>query len=181
MPWRFFAVVNRCALYFTSNYHSKIKIILPKWCVIWSFLIFAPLFRKIYSCLWSRNYLRMDSFVGRNLPRVFSVFLLLFAGFCLFDSVVTNLHIWPCNFARFARAFFVFVHFEAVLVPSTTWNDFWHLTTKFHFQFQSSNHSFNSRIVGARFASQTTWNNRGMNTEVKLSDDVLAFVDVGFG
>ena len=27
------------------------------------------------------------------------------------------------SFARFARAFFIFVHFTAILVPSTTWND----------------------------------------------------------
>ena len=84
----------------------------------------------------------------------------------------TNLHVWQWKtvfFARFARAFFIFWHFEDVVVLSTTWNDlfcscvddasiWWHifnfvlLTQKRWFQF-------NSRIVRAHFASAMTLNN----------------------
>ena len=72
-------------------------------------------------------------------------------------------------FARFARAFFIFWHFEDVLVLSTTWNDlfcsclddvniWWHM---FHFVLLSQKRwfQFNSGIVRTHFASVMTLNN----------------------
>ena len=79
-------------------------------------------------------------------------------------------------FVRFAHAFFIFVHFTAVLVLSTTWNDLFYScvddasTWRKYFKFLFSNlkHSwqFNpGRKVSKHFASQTTWNNREIITE----------------
>jgi len=80
---------------------------------------------------------------------------------CIFNSE-------NCSFARFARAFFIFVHFGAVLVLSTTWNDlfcsyvddegtWWHI---FKFFLLSPNrwYQLNSGINIIHFAGITTWN-----------------------
>ena len=80
-------------------------------------------------------------------------------------------------FARFARAYFIFRHFEGVLVLSTTWNDlfcscvddvsiWWQminvvcLSPKRWFQF-------NSRIVRTHFSSLMTLNNWNMIIETR--------------
>ena len=72
------------------------------------------------------------------------------------------------TFARFARAFFFFWHFEDVLVLSTTWNDLfcsclddvstWHM---FNFVLLSQKRwfQFHSKIVRTHFASVMTLNN----------------------
>ena len=72
-------------------------------------------------------------------------------------------------FARFARAFFSFWHFEDVLVLSTTWNDlfcscvddvsiWWQM---FNFVFLCAKRwlQFNSRVVRTHFSSIMTLNN----------------------
>ena len=72
-------------------------------------------------------------------------------------------------FARFARAFFIFWHFEDVLVPSTTWNDLfcsfvdddsvgWQM---FNFVFSCPKRLFqiNSRTVRTHFSIIMTLNN----------------------
>ena len=91
-------------------------------------------------------------------------------------------------FARFARAFFIFWHFEDVLVLSMTWNDLFcscvddvsecSILSCPRCWFQ-----FNSRIVKAHFSGIMTLNTWKMlaETEVTVSDDVLASVDVVFG
>ena len=71
-------------------------------------------------------------------------------------------------FARFARAFFIFWHFEDVFVLSTTWNDlfcncvddvsiWWQM---FYFLFLCPKRwlQFNSRIVKAHFSGIMTLN-----------------------
>ena len=78
-------------------------------------------------------------------------------------------------FARFACAFFIFWHFEDVLVLSTTWNDLfcscvddvsicWHM---FNFVFLCPNRCFqiNSRAVRRHFSSIMTLNNWKMIAE----------------
>ena len=80
-------------------------------------------------------------------------------------------------FARFARALFIFWHFEDVLVLSTTWNDlfcsceddvsiWWQL---FNFVFLSLKHwfQFNSWIVRTHFATVMTLNNSEMIAETR--------------
>mgnify|MGYP006964521911 CR=1 FL=1 len=73
-------------------------------------------------------------------------------------------------FARFARAFFFFWHFEDVLVLSTTWNDLFCscvddesicfvLSHYFVLLPQKRWFQFNSRIVRTHFASAMTFNN----------------------
>ena len=92
-------------------------------------------------------------------------------------------------FVRFAhaRAFFIFVHFTAVLVLSTTWNDLFYSCVDdastwpkcFKFLFSNLKHSwqFNpGRKVSKHFASQTTWNNREIITENR---SYIAPLDVG--
>ena len=80
-------------------------------------------------------------------------------------------------FARFARAFFIFWHFEDVLVISTTWNDmfcscvddvsiWWQMFT-FVFLPLERLFRFNSRIVRKHFASLMTLNNWEMITETR--------------
>jgi len=68
-------------------------------------------------------------------------------------------------FARFARAFFIFWHFEDVLVLSTTWNDlFCSCVDDVSIWWQMFNFVF---LCPEK-------------REVTFSDDVLAFVDVVF-
>ena len=80
-------------------------------------------------------------------------------------------------FARFARAFFSFWHFEDVLVLSTTWNDqfcrcvddvstWWQM---FKFVFLCPKHwfQFNSRIVGTHFSRVMSLNNWKMIAETR--------------
>ena len=72
-------------------------------------------------------------------------------------------------FARFARAFFIFWHFEDVLVLSTTWNDLfcscvddvsiWWQMFNFVFLCTKRLFQFNSRTVRTHFSSITTLNN----------------------
>ena len=72
-------------------------------------------------------------------------------------------------FARFARAFFIFWHFEDVLVLSTTWNDLfcscvddvsiWWQMFNFVFLYPKRLFQFNSRTVRTHFSSITTLNN----------------------
>ena len=84
----------------------------------------------------------------------------------------TNLHIWQWKtriFARFARALFIFWHFEDVLVLSTTWNDLfcscvddvsrWRQMFNFVFLCPKRWFQFNSRIVRTHFSSKMTLNN----------------------
>ena len=81
------------------------------------------------------------------------------------------------TFARFARAFFIFWHFEDVLVLSTTWNDlfctcvddvsiWWQM---FNFVFFSPKRwfQFNSRIVRIHFSSIMSLNNWKMIAETR--------------
>ena len=80
------------------------------------------------------------------------------------------------NFARFARAFFIFWHFEDVLVLSTTWNDLfcccvddvsvWWQMFNFVFLCPKCWFQFNSRIVRTHFSSVVTLNNWKMITEI---------------
>ena len=70
-------------------------------------------------------------------------------------------------FARFARAFFIFWHFEDVLVLSRTWNDqfcscvddvtIWWQMFNFVFLCSKGWFQFNSRIVRTHFSSKTVW------------------------
>ena len=71
-------------------------------------------------------------------------------------------------FARFARAYFIFWHFEDVLVLSTTWNDlFCSCVDDVSIWWQMFNFvlcpkrlfQFNSRTVKTHFSSITTLNN----------------------
>ena len=72
-------------------------------------------------------------------------------------------------FARFARAYFIFWHFEDVLVLSTTWNDLfcscvddvsiWWQMFNSVFLCPKRLFQFNSRTVRIHFASITTLNN----------------------
>ena len=104
----------------------------------------------------------------------------------------TNLHIWQWKnsiFARIARAFFIFWHFEDILVLSTMWNDLfcsrvdnvsiWWQMFNFVFLCLKRWSQFNSRIVRRHFSSIMSLNNWKMIAEI-LSDDVLAFVVVVF-
>ena len=81
-------------------------------------------------------------------------------------------------FARFARAFFIFWHFEDVLVLSTTWNDlFCSCVDDVSIWWQMSNFvslcpklpwfQFNSRIVRTHFSSIMTLNNWKMIVETR--------------
>ena len=80
-------------------------------------------------------------------------------------------------FARFARAFFIFWHFEDVLVLSATWNDLfcscvddvgiWSQMFNFVFLCPKRWFQFNSRIVTTHFASIMTLNNWKMITEMR--------------
>ena len=80
-------------------------------------------------------------------------------------------------FARFARAFFFFWHFEDILVLSTTWNDqfcswvndvsaWWQM---FNFVFLCPKRRFqlNSRIVRTHFSSIMSLNNWKMIAETR--------------
>ena len=72
-------------------------------------------------------------------------------------------------FARFGRAFFIFWHFEDVLVLSTTWNDLffscvddvsiWRQMFNFVSLCPKRLFQFNSRTVKTHFSSITTLNN----------------------
>ena len=80
-------------------------------------------------------------------------------------------------FARFARAFFIFWHFEDALVLSTTWNDLfcscvddvsiWWEMFNFVLLCPESWFQFNSRIVTTHFSSKMTLNNRKMIAETR--------------
>ena len=80
-------------------------------------------------------------------------------------------------FARFARAFFIFWHFEDVLVLSTTWNDLffscvdnvsiWWQMFNFVFLFPKRWFQFNSWIVTTQFASVMALNNWKMIAETR--------------
>ena len=80
-------------------------------------------------------------------------------------------------FARFARAFFIFWHFEDVLVLSTTWNDLfcscvddvsiWWQMFNFVFLCPKRWFQFNSRIVRTHFSSITSLNNWKMIAETR--------------
>ena len=80
-------------------------------------------------------------------------------------------------FARFARAFFSFWHFEDVFVLSTTWNDLfcscvddvsiWWQMLIFVFLCPKRWFQFNSRIVRAHFSSKMTLNNWRIITETR--------------
>ena len=93
----------------------------------------------------------------------------------------TNLHIWQWNwnsiFARFARAFFLFWHFEDVLVLSKTWNDLfcscvddvsiWWQMFNFVLLCPKRWFQFNSRIVRTHFSNIMTLNNWKMIAETR--------------
>ena len=78
-------------------------------------------------------------------------------------------------FARFARAFFIFWHFEDILVLSVTWNDLfcscvddvsiWWQMLIFVFLCPKRWFQFNSRIVRTHFSSIMTLNNWKMTAE----------------
>ena len=88
----------------------------------------------------------------------------------------TNLHIdnWMKNsiFARFARAYFIFWHFEDVLVLSMTWNDlFCSCVDDVSIWWQMFNFvwfHFNSRIVRTHFSSKMTLNIKNDCRNAKL-------------
>ena len=73
------------------------------------------------------------------------------------------------TFARFARAYFIFWHFEDVLVLSTTWNDLfcscvddvsiWWQMFNFVFLCPKRLFQFNTRTVRTQFSSIKTLNN----------------------
>ena len=80
-------------------------------------------------------------------------------------------------FARFARAFFIFWHFEDVLVLSTTWNDLfcscvddvsiWWQMFNFVFLCPKRWFQFNSRMIRIHFSSIMTSNNWKMIAEMR--------------
>ena len=80
-------------------------------------------------------------------------------------------------FARFARAFFIFWHFEDVLVLSTTWNDLfcscvddvsiWSQMFNFVLLCPKRWFQFNSRIVRIHFSIIMTLNNWKMIAETR--------------
>ena len=80
-------------------------------------------------------------------------------------------------FARFARAFFIFWHFEDVLVLSMTWNDLfcscvddvskWWQMFNFVFLCPKRWFQFNSRIVKAHFSGIMTLNSWKMIAETR--------------
>ena len=80
-------------------------------------------------------------------------------------------------FARFARAFFIFWHFEDVLVLSTTWNDLfcscvddvsiWWQMLNFVCLCPKRWFQFNSRVVRTHFSSMMTLNNWKMIAETR--------------
>ena len=80
-------------------------------------------------------------------------------------------------FARFAPAFFIFWHFEDVLVLSTTWNDLfssceddvsiWWQLFNFVFLCLKRWFQFNSWIVRTHFSSITSLNNWKMIAETR--------------
>ena len=80
-------------------------------------------------------------------------------------------------FARFARAFFIFWHFEDVLVLSTTWNDLfcrcvddmsiWWQMLIFVFLCPKRWFQFNSRVVRTQFSNIMTLNNWKMIAETR--------------
>ena len=81
------------------------------------------------------------------------------------------------SFARFARAFFIFWHFEDVLVISTTWNNrfcwcvddvsIWWQMFNFVFICPKRWLQFNSRIVRTHSSSIMTLNNWKMIAETR--------------
>ena len=81
------------------------------------------------------------------------------------------------SFARFARAFFIFWHFEDVLVLSTTWNNLfcscvddvniWWQMLNFVLLCPKCWFQFNSRIVRAHFSSIITLSNWKMIAETR--------------
>ena len=89
-----------------------------------------------------------------------------------------NLHIWQDSiFARFARAFFIFWHFEDILVLSTTWNDLfcscvddvsiWWQMFNFVLLCLKRWFQFNSRTVRTHLSSIMTLNNWKMIAETR--------------
>ena len=80
-------------------------------------------------------------------------------------------------FARFARAFFIFWHFEDVILLSTTWNDqfcrcvdnvsVWWQMFNFVFLCPKRWFLFNSRIVRTHFSSIMSLNNWKMIAETR--------------
>ena len=80
-------------------------------------------------------------------------------------------------FARFARAYFIFWHFEAVLVLSTTWNDLccscvddvsiWWQMFNFVFLCPKRLFQFNSRTVRTHFSRIMSLNNWKMIAETR--------------
>ena len=82
-----------------------------------------------------------------------------------------------CIFARFARAVFIFWHFEDVLVLSATWNDLfcscvddvsiWWQMFNFVFLCPKCWFQFNSRIVRTHLSSIMTLNNWKMIAETR--------------
>ena len=80
-------------------------------------------------------------------------------------------------FARFARAFFIFWHFEDVLVLSTSWNDLfcscvddvsvWWQMFNFVLLCPKRWFQFNSRIVRTHFSSIMTLNDWKMIAETR--------------
>ena len=78
------------------------------------------------------------------------------------------------SFARPARAFHILIHFFAVLVLTTTWNDqiwghvedesTWRRIFKFLFKYPHRSHQFYSWIAHSHFPSRTTWSNRKIIT-----------------
>ena len=81
------------------------------------------------------------------------------------------------SFARYARAYFIFVHFADVLVLSTTWNDLlcscvdelsvWCQTFNFVFLSQKRWFQFTSRIVRTQFGGVMTLNNWKMIADMR--------------
>ena len=78
------------------------------------------------------------------------------------------------SFARPARAFHILIHFFAVLVLTTTWNDqiwghvedesTWRRVFNFLFNCPHRSHQFYSWIAHSHFPSRTTWSNRKIIT-----------------
>ena len=78
------------------------------------------------------------------------------------------------SFARPARAFHILIHFFAVLVLTTTWNDqiwghvedesTWRRIFNFLLNCPHRSHQFYSWIAHSHFPSRTTWSNRKIIT-----------------
>ena len=74
-----------------------------------------------------------------------------------------------CCFSRFARAFSICVHFEAVFVHSMTWNALF-CSCVGDVRTSSRSYQFKSSIVSKRFASHATRNSRGIGKKSRITE-----------